>query len=597
MDKLLKILGTIYDTKNRMKAVLGTQSDDICEYPTLIHNYFVDAYNEYYPDGYEDGYNDAWTQILGIQPLVPPTTPEQRQPQEYTPNIPTVTEYRDQRLADNLALIMEEVRIARLGMKEALGTNSDLFVTYPDLLENMIEHDGNFYDKGYDDGWDDAELIISGLTLNPPVITRADDLFTITSDYPSGTIKYQIDNGTVMVYTAPITITVGANDRKVLTAWVEAGAQGQYRSDVTQLIIYPDFEQMAFTIETDPNYGNTVYIRVRGKQNSDPKVWYRTGWDNGTWTDWEEASQFNEGIGRNGNIICRTAAVQVNLGQLSTMVTKVQFKCNNPDPINEEYWGYDPNSGANYWPKIELSAQRNVIIYGNIMSLLHADWWVGREFDITDDKAFKRSFDKLLTETSGVSYSIINAENLVLPTNTVKECYCRLFDSQVNLTNTPRLSHITNLSEGCFDSMFKFCRSLTTLPELPNVQLAKNCFAWMFGNCAAVTTIANDYLPAAILAEGCYSYMFFACTGLTTAPNLLAPILVKDCYRGMFSSCSNLNSIKCLAENPKDQENNVYYTAFWLDYVSNTGTFTKKTGIEWNSGRDGIPTGWTVVEE
>ena len=258
MDKLLKILGTIYDTKKRMKAVLGTQSDDICEYPTLIHNYFVDAYNEYYPDGYETGYNDAWTQILGTQPLVPPTTPEQRQKQEYTPNIPTVTEYRDQRLADNLSVIMEEVYQARLGMKEELGTNSDLFVTYPDLLENMIEEGGEdgFYNKGYEDGWDDAIEIIRDEYLPAPTLTQTGNYVTISTTINNGIIKYTIDDGPETIYTEPIALNLEPEESVVVTAWVEVGSTEIIKSDTASITcIYSlnliNSEWLTFDIKSD----------------------------------------------------------------------------------------------------------------------------------------------------------------------------------------------------------------------------------------------------------------------------------------------------------------------------------------------------------
>lgn len=35
----------------------------------------------------------------------------------------------------------------------------------------------------------------------------------------------------------------------------------------------------------------------------------------------------------------------------------------------------------------------------------------------------------------------------------------------------------------------------------------------------------------------------------------------------------------------------------WVDGVSSTGTFVKKAGANWQLTHNGIPSGWTVIEE
>ena len=100
-------------------------------------------------------------------------------------------------------------------------------------------------------------------------------------------------------------------------------------------------------------------------------------------------------------------------------------------------------------------------------------------------------------------------------------------------------------------------------------------------------------LPATTLAEGCYARMFYNCTNLTTAPELPATTLVTGCYYNMFNGCSNLNSLTCLATDISAEA----ATYGWLDGVPATGTFTKAAGMEdWTSGGNGIPAGWTVVD-
>ena len=171
----------------------------------------------------------------------------------------------------------------------------------------------------------------------------------------------------------------------------------------------------------------------------------------------------------------------------------------------------------------------------------------------------------------------------------MSECYSGMFSGCTNLTATPTLS-ATTMKKGCYSNMFSGCSKLTTAPDLPATSLAEDCYAGMFKGCTGITSAPA--LPVIRLEEGCYAYMFQDCTGLTSAPDLLAPILEEDCYEYMFDGCSALNSVKCLASNIT-----AYNCTFhWLDDVSVTGTFTMGPGVRWESGADGIPTGWTVVE-
>ena len=57
----------------------------------------------------------------------------------------------------------------------------------------------------------------------------------------------------------------------------------------------------------------------------------------------------------------------------------------------------------------------------------------------------------------------------------------------------------------------------------------------------------------------------------------------------MFSGCTSLNYIKCLAVNKTSSS-----TTGWLYNVAATGTFVKNSAATWDSGINGIPTGWNV---
>ena len=123
-------------------------------------------------------------------------------------------------------------------------------------------------------------------------------------------------------------------------------------------------------------------------------------------------------------------------------------------------------------------------VYGNIMSLLYGDDFIGETTLPNKNDLFYKLFG---------GTNVVNAEHLILPATTLKS----------------------------------------------------NCYNWMFHNCRSLVTAPD--LPATTLAKGCYSGMFHYCTSLTTAPELPAETLTSQCYSGMFEHCSNLSYIKCLA--------------------------------------------------
>ena len=178
-----------------------------------------------------------------------------------------------------------------------------------------------------------------------------------------------------------------------------------------------------------------------------------------------------------------------------------------------------------------------------------------------------------------------------LPATTLADyCYQSMFDGCTSLTTAPALP-ATTLAESCYSGMFYNCTSLTSAPALPATTLADSCYDEMFYGCTSLTTAPE--LPATTLADYCYQSMFNGCTELTTAPELPATTLADSCYQSMFDGCRSLNNVKCLAENGFDSGDPTYT---WLDGVADDGTFVKKSGVSWESGEDGIPYTWSVIE-
>ena len=161
-------------------------------------------------------------------------------------------------------------------------------------------------------------------------------------------------------------------------------------------------------------------------------------------------------------------------------------------------------------------------VYGNIESLEYGDDFLGK----TEIRTEAGAFAKLFFGASG----LISAENLILPATTLKP-YC--YGNNSNL-----------------DGMFRNCSSLIAAPAL----------------------------PATTLVEGCYYNMFYGCTSLETGPDLLFEKFATLSCKSMFQNCSKLIYVKCLANNPSNDN-----CGWWLGGISTTGTLVKKPGYTWET--------------
>ena len=210
------------------------------------------------------------------------------------------------------------------------------------------------------------------------------------------------------------------------------------------------------------------------------------------------------------------------------------------------------------------AAHRNIIqgvskVGGNIMSLLYGSNFNGNETLFPTGS--EHTFRGLIRSNT----NLIDASKLILPAE--------------------------NLITSCYQSMFQDCTSLTKAPLLPALNLAQSCYQSIFQGCISLVQVPS--LPAITMANSCYQAMFRGCTLLTSAPTLHAMALDVKCYYQMFYGCSSLNEIKCTATSISATD----ATYQWTTNVSSTGTFVKKAGVTWPTGNNGIPSGWTVVEE
>lgn len=151
---------------------------------------------------------------------------------------------------------------------------------------------------------------------------------------------------------------------------------------------------------------------------------------------------------------------------------------------------------ANY---IGVSGSYNV--GGNIMSLMRGNNFVNATFNNLNDNYF--AFAYLLGKVGSRPFTstIVNASNLILPSNTIKGCYTGLFNQCSTLVTSPEL-RATTLTENCYAGLFNFCGSLNEVTTYANDISATNCLHNWLQNVAATGTFHNLGNPAPTYPSG-----------------------------------------------------------------------------------------------
>lgn len=165
--------------------------------------------------------------------------------------------------------------------------------------------------------------------------------------------------------------------------------------------------------------------------------------------------------------------------------------------------------------------------------------------------------------------------------------YCRKFNCDLSKW---RLDNAVN----CY-KMFSDCISLTSVPQLTNMNLGKpikpttydkngtvqhsaynrGCYEQMFYFCESLQ-IAPE-LPATQLTPMCY-YNMFAFSGLINAPKLSALKLAESCYNYMFRGCKSLKYINVQTLDPLSSR----FSESWVDMAGKKGgEFVYNKNAEW----------------
>lgn len=204
---------------------------------------------------------------------------------------------------------------------------------------------------------------------------------------------------------------------------------------------------------------------------------------------------------------------------------------------------------------------------------------------------------------SGSCISMCNPDTDESMIDTLKDyALYGLFSDIKNMYGTPVLPNVNKLGSRCYESMFMNCTSLTVAPKIKSSDtysyISENdnyCYYNMFSGCVSLVSPpkvigyydTDKYFHSGI---GTCDSMFIGCASLKTSPVIRYKTLGHYSCHNMFYGCSSLKVIRCGAKYIDDSS----ATESWAYGVSTNGVFIKST-VNYSSGPDGIPEGWTVV--
>jgi hypothetical protein len=205
-------------------------------------------------------------------------------------------------------------------------------------------------------------------------------------------------------------------------------------------------------------------------------------------------------------------------------------------------------------------------------------------------------------------YSMFNhCDNLTdidieLPALTLKtNCYAYMFSDCVNLKNTPNNLPATTLDVRCYYYMFYNCKKITNTPNRMYVlRITDECCCFMFYGCSSLVnpTFFIDYDNISTKVFSCFWAMYKKCTGMVSTPriNTLFPRVSYNILDNLFEDCTSLREIYAKGGNEKTEFDG-YWCMDWVKNVSPTGTFHTLATSEWYISTNGIPPGWTRIND
>ena len=233
----------------------------------------------------------------------------------------------------------------------------------------------------------------------------------------------------------------------------------------------------------------------------------------------------------------------------------------------------------------DLSASCTITVYSKTTPVYYLTFTSIGESSLTLYKVNGHRLPSLFYSYDTIKWSRMDSNTPLVFTGSSPIYVCGV--NKEGFNNANEISQFT--SEGsdfyCSGNVMSLLDYLGSVSSIP----CSYCFERLFYYCGNL--LSAPTLPAELLSVGCYKWMFSFCRKLSSAPELPASILKYECYQQMFQGCTYLSSITCLATDISANS----CTGSWLDGVSPSGVFTKKSSMSsWETGGSGIPEGWII---
>lgn len=136
-------------------------------------------------------------------------------------------------------------------------------------------------------------------------------------------------------------------------------------------------------------------------------------------------------------------------------------------------------------------------IGGNIASLLYGANFIGQT---TLPNMSEPTFGGLFNSWDTRHWTLQTADNLIIPFTTLSpSCCCQMFYNHSSLTKAPDLSNINTINDNSFDSMFYYCRFLSSV-DIRSMTTwdTNNTGSWLTGVASTGTVYINSALDGVI---------------------------------------------------------------------------------------------------
>lgn len=588
---LTDLLTNIAQTKAYMKQKLGTSSDALDQYPTLITNFLYTQYN--------NGYKAGWKSIKGT---------------EYSGNKKTLLtvsttvpswQGQDTTQLSTLTNVMSGIADIRVAMKNALGITTNVFSQYPSYLTVTSSHNSTSradqeYQLGYTAGVQDAtDSSTPSITyrVSKPIFQLVTDNVINISSSDATSLKYWVSNSLAGEPLSGTTTTIASSSTQYNVTYAYDGkylcaigmrsgydnsyttsGQMTYVSAVTPdipVVEIPDAPEI-----TVDQRNNKIYITQ--DMQEDVVIVYTT--NGGTsWTD--AGAPFVEllipprGINA-GNLqaYCYFEDDPDNHSATYSYPERIDYYIAPVEPDEPEedmsavpFYIYFTNTNSSSSDALKMTVEYSstpgqlIYVYSD-QSLTN---WVAptvsgtkytfllspkRYYYLVKNPNYTLSstkhaptftFDRTTANITfgGNLLSLVEGANFANSTLTTlpDSCFANYFN---NATFKTAITDVSKLyfplgGKAAFQKMFYQCTALEYGPSIDALTIGPNGCASMFYGCTALKKV-GDIAATTIGASGC-SQMFYQCSNLVTGPSELKPTtLTSSCYYEMFDTCKKL---------------------------------------------------------